>query len=141
MNNNKTLGNFGESAACNYIASLGYNIIKRNWHCEYGEIDIIAENDRYIVFFEVKTRTDVNYRSKYGRPSAAVNKTKRLHMLNSAKKYLKDLYKSEDFEDSENNKILKSPRIDVIEILISSSGDDFVYVKINHIKAAVNDNN
>ena len=30
--------------------------MERNWHSRYGEIDIIAENEEYLLFVEVKTR-------------------------------------------------------------------------------------
>ena len=51
------LGRIGEEAVANYLKSLGYIIIKRNWKDRYGEIDIIAENKECIAFVEVKTRT------------------------------------------------------------------------------------
>ena len=53
------LGKKGEELVAAYLKSKGYIIVKRNWRdSRYGEIDIIAENSEYVVFVEVKTRTD-----------------------------------------------------------------------------------
>lgn len=52
----KGTGRLGESHIAKYLEQKGYRVLKRNFHCRYGEIDIIAANDQYIVFVEVKTR-------------------------------------------------------------------------------------
>lgn len=52
----KKLGNFGEEVAARYLVSKGYKILKRNWFCYAGELDIIAY-DGQLVFVEVKTVT------------------------------------------------------------------------------------
>ncbi len=58
MNNSINTGKKGEEIAYNYILNKGYKIIKRNFHFgKLGEIDIIAEKDNQIVFFEVKVQT------------------------------------------------------------------------------------
>lgn len=55
MNIGKT-GKSGEDKVAAFLRSKGYKIIKRNYSCRFGEIDIIAEENEYIVFVEVKTR-------------------------------------------------------------------------------------
>ncbi|MBN2618194.1 MAG: YraN family protein [Spirochaetales bacterium] len=45
----------GETAACEYLKQKEYVIIKRNFRCKYGEIDIIAKDKSEITFVEVKT--------------------------------------------------------------------------------------
>lgn len=42
MTDKKTAGNFGEDIASEYIKKRGMKIIKRNFYCRTGEIDIIA---------------------------------------------------------------------------------------------------
>ncbi len=122
-------GNRGEDIACDYLKREGYVIIHRNFRSQYGEIDIIAENEKHIIFIEVKSRTESPVQSQYGRPSLAVNAKKRDHILKSTKKYLQ-MFKPQ-----------KSPRIDVIEQLISPvEGTEFIQIKIKHLKAAVHDN-
>lgn len=50
------LGRLGETAAAEHLVSKGYEIVTRNYHCRWGEIDIIARGSGYIVFAEVKLR-------------------------------------------------------------------------------------
>lgn len=114
MYEKKELGKIGEQIATEYIEKLGYKIIKRNFHCKQGEIDIIAQDNQEIVFIEVKTRTSTNY----GQPSEAVNKMKLRHMCRSAKYYL---YKSNCF----NNFV----RFDVVEIMVKDGKFNINYIK------------
>jgi putative endonuclease len=51
----KTIGNFGEQLACNFLAKRGYEIISRNERVGHREIDIIASLNGKLIFFEVKT--------------------------------------------------------------------------------------
>lgn len=46
----------GERRVAEYLRSKGYIIIKRNYRDRFGEIDIIAENEAYLIMVEVKTR-------------------------------------------------------------------------------------
>ncbi len=55
MNIGKT-GLEGEKRVANYLRKNGFDVIKQNYSCKYGEIDIIAQNNEYILFVEVKTR-------------------------------------------------------------------------------------
>ena len=55
MNIGKT-GGTGERLTAEFLRKNGFSVIKRNYHCRYGEIDIIAADSDYIVFVEVKTR-------------------------------------------------------------------------------------
>ena len=48
-----------------YFKNNGYEILERNFHSRWGEIDIIAKKEKCIVFVEVKTRKSV----KYGTPA------------------------------------------------------------------------
>ena len=55
MSQKRDLGNEGEELAANYLVSKGYRIIQRNWHCRFGELDIVAQVGETLVFCEVKT--------------------------------------------------------------------------------------
>ena len=68
----KRLGVVGEDYACLYLQKLGYKIIDRNVRFKFGEIDIVAKDEKHICFIEVKTRSNLNY----GRPSLALTKQK-----------------------------------------------------------------
>ena len=57
MARHNELGIKGEEAATAFLKDKGYRILERNWRMHRHEIDIVAEDDEYIVFVEVKTRT------------------------------------------------------------------------------------
>lgn len=59
--NKAVTGKLGELAAGRYLRENGYEIITANYRCRLGEIDIIAKQNKYICFVEVKTRSE-NYK-------------------------------------------------------------------------------
>ncbi len=66
------LGRYGEDRACDYLQSLGYSIVERNWRCRIGEIDIIARDRDRFVFVEVKTRSA----NGFGHPFESITESK-----------------------------------------------------------------
>ena len=48
-------GNKGEDIACEYLQRQGFKVIVRNYQKKWGEIDIIAQKEGIIHFFEVKS--------------------------------------------------------------------------------------
>ena len=56
MTDKKRLGDCGEEYTVRYLEEQGFHIVERNWHSRYGEIDIIAVNEQYLLLVEVKTR-------------------------------------------------------------------------------------
>ena len=55
--NQREVGTRQESRAAEYLESLGYHILVRNFRCRFGEIDLIAKQDDTYIFIEVKYRT------------------------------------------------------------------------------------
>lgn len=55
-NKNQQKGDFGEQIAITYLTKEGYTILEHNWKSNRLEIDLIAQKDESLVFFEVKTR-------------------------------------------------------------------------------------
>jgi len=55
-NSKKATGDFGESAAADYLTSKGYALVARNFRTRMGEIDLIMRDARYLLFVEVKAR-------------------------------------------------------------------------------------
>ena len=53
-------GSWGEEKAAEYLKKHGYKITGMNYRCRMGEIDVIAENRKYIVFCEVKLRATLD---------------------------------------------------------------------------------
>ena len=84
MTDKKKIGAAGEELAAEVLRSKGYYIVRRNFTCPYGEVDIVAVKDRVVSFVEVKTRTTV----QYGSPAEAVDLRKQRHMRNAAKFFL-----------------------------------------------------
>ena len=79
----RILGFRGEDAAAKYLKERGYKIIKRNYKCPFGEVDIIAELGEVLAFIEVKTRTS----DKFGAPNEAVGRDRQKRYKNSARYY------------------------------------------------------
>ena len=84
---NRVFGQIGENAAADVLRAKGYRILKQNYRCRYGEIDIIAERDGDVSFVEVKTRQSL----KFGWPSEAVNEEKIKHIKRAARCYLNEM--------------------------------------------------
>ena len=59
MARHNELGKWGEQYAADYLQSIGYDIIERDWRIGHRDIDIIARtgDGTTVVFVEVKTRT------------------------------------------------------------------------------------
>ncbi len=57
-NANRRKGAFWEQKAAEYLQEKGYQIVGKNFHSYYGEIDLIARQGKYLVFVEVKYRRE-----------------------------------------------------------------------------------
>ena len=112
------LGYYGEIIASRYLRDHGYIILSAHSSCKLGEIDLIAEDKKYISFVEVKTRSDGMMYS----PADAVDFAKRSKIISTAQIYLKDY------------DMKRQPRFDIIEVYFK----DEKPVKINHIENAFN---
>ena len=55
------------------LRSSGLRVIERNWRCRHGEIDLIAEEGRTLVFVEVRMRS----RASFGGAAESVTEAKR----------------------------------------------------------------
>ncbi len=91
--NKRLIGGFYEDLACDYIKQQGGKIIERNYRALRGEIDIIARDENYICFIEVKYRTG----EKYGDPEEAVTYAKKKQICKISKLYLYSKFKSLEF--------------------------------------------
>jgi putative endonuclease len=52
----QSLGELGETLACDELRRRGYAILERRYRTRYGEIDIVARHGDVLVFVEVKAR-------------------------------------------------------------------------------------
>lgn len=55
-NRPRGLGKWGEELVAKDLTRRGWRIAERNWHCRFGELDIVAETGDFLVFVEVKLR-------------------------------------------------------------------------------------
>ncbi|MCL4251017.1 MAG: YraN family protein [Anaerolineae bacterium] len=55
-NRKPSLGARGEQIAREHLTRQGYTILATNWHCAFGELDIVAQQGETIVFVEVRAR-------------------------------------------------------------------------------------
>lgn len=76
------LGRYGEDLAVRYLRDRGIEVLERNWRCEHGEVDIVAQDGDCLVICEVKTRRS----AAFGQPVEAVTyaKASRLRRLAAA---------------------------------------------------------
>jgi putative endonuclease len=81
---NISIGQQGESLACQYLSRHGYRIVARNYRTKQGEIDIVAEAQGTLVFVEVKTRRG----HQCGHPFEAVTPAKWRQISKAALQYL-----------------------------------------------------
>lgn len=108
MARHNDLGRKGEEVAISYLLEKGYAIHHKNWTHEKFEIDIIASDEEYIIFVEVKTRTS----SQWGNPEEAVSDRKIKRIIEAADFYLKEY------------NIEKPARFDIIAIISNGTNID-----------------
>lgn len=70
--NKRTVGSTYEKLAGAFLEQNGYEILEYNFRCRLGEIDLIAKDEDYLVFAEVKYRKT----AEQGTPALAVNRKK-----------------------------------------------------------------
>lgn len=126
------IGRRGEDLAAEYLQNAGYTIKARNFHVSHDEIDIVAEDEKYIVFAEVKSRAQTLSNQRYGCPASAVGYTKKQKLIRAAEEYMR------------REKPGKQPRIDVIEVYFPAVHEDtpidistLIPLKIKHFRSAV----
>lgn len=85
----KKLGNIGEDIAKEYLLRRNYKILERNFRRPWGEIDIIAEKNKKIIFLEVKTLRCFSDKFSF-LPEEQVGYQKRAKIIKTAKLYLSE---------------------------------------------------
>jgi putative endonuclease len=80
-------GEIGERIAEEHLSRRGYSIVARNFRTRYGELDLIAADERSIVFCEVKTRVAGTHAGPDG-PFDAIGTRKRGRLRRMASQWL-----------------------------------------------------
>lgn len=115
----KYLGAWGEALAAEYLRKKKYQLVAAGYHSRFGEIDLIVQNKRFLVFVEVKLRKNGNF----AQAMEYVDRRKQDKIRVTASVYL-----------SQNPTNLQ-PRFDVIEIY-APEGMETARPEIRHMEDA-----
>lgn len=119
MGRNNLAGAWGEAVAAEYLRNKRYKIVARGYRSRFGEIDLIVQNRKYLVFVEVKLRKS----DRFAMAREYVDRKKQERLRLTASVYL-----------SEHSTSLQ-PRFDVIEIY-APEGMLTSVPEINHMEDA-----
>jgi putative endonuclease len=118
-----SVGRQGEKLAASHLELAGYEILRRNFTCRLGEIDVIARprGENILCFIEVKCRRD----ERMGRPYESVGGRKQRHYRQVATVFLMREWESLRLDSATEY------RFDVMEVVLNAGKPS-----INHIKGA-----
>jgi putative endonuclease len=120
----RRLGALGERLAHEHLEARGYEIIDANFRTRLGELDLVARNERYLVFCEVKTRIRSGEPGELG-PFAAIGSRKRRRLRMMAREWLS--------ARTVNGRRPPEIRFDAIGVEIARSGR---LVRLEHLEDA-----
>lgn len=80
----RQLGQWGEALVAEDLRRRGWAVVARNFGCRMGELDIVAKNERYLAFVEVKLRKN----DRFGAACEAVTASKQRKLFAAAQFYL-----------------------------------------------------
>ena len=73
-------GRQAEELAAAFLTAAGCEILRRNYRCRLGELDIVARHGGVLVVAEVRTRAS----SRYGGAAASVDRVKQRRIARAA---------------------------------------------------------
>jgi putative endonuclease len=77
-------GRLAEREAARYLAARGLEHLTSNYHCRWGEIDLIMQDGPSLVFVEVRFRSH----NSYGGAAASVDGRKQKKLVKAALHYM-----------------------------------------------------
>ncbi len=104
---NVNKGKIAETIAFDFLKSKGYEILELNWRFKRAEIDLIAREGNFLVFIEVKSRSN----NDFGKPESSVGQKKKSMLTAGATSYMDMIDYDKDF------------RFDIISITLRSETD------------------
>lgn len=119
MGRNNLTGAWGEALAAEYLRKKRYRIVAAGYRCRFGEIDLIAQNRKYLVFVEVKLRKTADFAEAF----EYVDRKKQDRIRTTASLYLAQ------------NPTALQPRFDVIEVY-TPEGFQTAHPEIHHMEDA-----
>lgn len=121
MTYQKQLGNKGERIAAEYLQRENFQLLDKQYHTRFGELDIVALEFGMVVFVEVKTRTS----DRFGLPEASMTPAKIERIENAGLIWLQEHPDAPD-----------DWRIDVISLFLDPQGQ---VLDLKHFKNIHND--
>lgn len=107
--NKQQAGQAGEDAALQHLQAAGLKLIERNYHCRWGEVDLIMQETDCIVFVEVRFRTHQGF----GGGATSVDARKQAKLQKTALHYLQQKHAN----------ARQAARIDVVAV--QPNGDSY----------------
>ena len=119
MGRNNLAGAWGEAKAAEYLRKKRYTLVAAGYRSRFGEIDLIVQDRKYLVFVEVKLRKS----GSFAKALEYVDRRKRDRIRITASIYLSD------------HPTELQPRFDVIEIY-APEGTATISPQIYHMEDA-----
>lgn len=104
-------GRSGEEIAASYLIKNGFEIVEKNYHTRFGEIDIIATKNRTIHFVEVKLKVG----DRFGSPEEMINKRKIWQVMQTSESYL--------LTNKKLTALFPRVQLDAVCIVLTESGE------------------
>ncbi len=82
--NKNNAGLDAEKLAATFLVNHGLKLVVQNYHCRYGEIDLIMKDAKTLVFVEVRLRTN----NKFGSAGVSITPQKQQKLILTAQHYL-----------------------------------------------------
>lgn len=112
-------GKLGEKATRTFLKKRGYRIRETGFRCQHGEIDIVAQRKDWLVFVEVRTKSN----PEFGTPEESITQTKKERLIASALTYT-----------TTHRDVPAQWRIDVVAIELDDKGRP---KRIEHLENAI----
>lgn len=84
--NKNNAGLHAEHLAATFLQTHGLKLVISNYHCRYGEIDLIMQDAKTLVFVEVRLRTNV----RFGSAADSIHASKQQKLIRAAQFYLQE---------------------------------------------------
>jgi putative endonuclease len=90
--NKNNAGLEAEKLAATFLANHGLKLVMQNYHCRFGEIDLVMTDAKTLVFIEVRLRSN----SQFGNAASSITPQKQQKLILSAQHYLQQHVKNQN---------------------------------------------
>jgi putative endonuclease len=84
--NKNNAGLQAEQLAATFLQSHGLKLVAKNYHCRYGEIDLVMQDEKVLVFVEVRLRSN----PLFGSAADSISANKQQKLIRAAQFYLQE---------------------------------------------------